>query len=79
MGYQYSMVQIPQNIVVKQKGVSVNEAAGVYLENLVNETAGEGWEFYRIDPLTVTIPQGCLGFGSPQVVHHNVVTFRKQA
>ena len=47
--YKYKMVQIPPNVIVNAKKVSKDRAAAVYLENVVNEMAQDGWEFQRID------------------------------
>ena len=43
--YKYKMVQIPPNVIVNAKKVSKDRAAAVYLENVVNEMAQDGWEF----------------------------------
>lgn len=51
--YKYKMVQIPPNVIVNAKKVSKDRAAAVYLENVVNEMAQDGWEFQRIDSIGV--------------------------
>lgn len=75
----YQMVQIPPHLVVQGKAQAGNEAAA-YLQNLTNNQAAAGWEFYRVDSFTVTNRPGCLGSlfgGSGQTLQHYVVTFRK--
>ncbi len=79
MTYEYKMIQVPPNIVVKEKEHKGNEAA-YYLQSLVNEQAVEGWEFYRINTVGVVISAGCLAtlFGARETLReYYVVTFRK--
>jgi hypothetical protein len=57
--YQYKMVQVPAKIQVRAKNHQGNEAA-VYLEGIVNEHARDGWEFYRIDEIGVSLKSGFL-------------------
>lgn len=57
--YIYKMVQVPPNIEVRAKEHRGNEAA-VYLENVVNSYAEDGWEFYRIDTVGVSVKAGCF-------------------
>lgn len=47
------------NIEVQASKHRGNEAA-VYLERVVNEYASEGWEFYRIDSIGVSVKAGCF-------------------
>ena len=76
--YEYRMVQIPRDLSVK-----MGKAEGVaaeYLQALVNDVVAKGWEFYRIDNLTVTEKPGCLGalFGQKEIYHSvGVVCFRR--
>jgi hypothetical protein len=54
-------------------------AAG-YVERVINEHAQEGWEFYRADTISVTVPPGCLGqlLGQKEtIIFYNILTFRK--
>jgi len=76
--FEYKMVQVPPtiNVGTKEKG---SEAAS-YLQNVVNESAVDGWEFYRVDNLGVKTSPGCLGALSgqkDQTLIYYVVTFRK--
>ena len=73
------MVQIPPNIAVRMKAYKGNEAA-MYLEEIVNEYASKGWEFYRIDTIDVQLQPGCFdaflrGKKSENNVYY-VITFR---
>lgn len=77
--YTYKMVQVPPNIEVRAKEHRGNEAAA-YLQNVVNEHAEDGWEFYRVDSIGVSVKPGCLDtlFGKKDVLsHYYVVSFRK--
>lgn len=79
MAYEYKMIQVPPNIVLKAKEVRGNEAAH-YLQSIANEQAAAGWEFYRVDTVGVVTQPGCLPslFGAKQtLIEYYVVTFRK--
>ncbi|MEM4723488.1 MAG: hypothetical protein QXP01_00575 [Candidatus Hadarchaeum sp.] len=78
MTYEYKMVQIPPTI--KVKGAATGQEAAVYLQDLANQMAADGWEFYRVDTVGVVIAPGCLGslLGKrEELVHYFVVTFRR--
>lgn len=80
MHYQYFMVQAPRTIAVQANVQRGQEAAG-YLQNLVNQYAREGWEFYRVDSIGVVITQGCCAmfFGAKEsMTEYYVVTFRRE-
>lgn len=78
MRYQYRMVQLAPIVTIehgKQKG---NEAA-LYLQNIVDDHAKQGWEFYRIDTIGVAEKPGCLAglFGAKATaIEYYVATFR---
>lgn len=77
--YQYKMIQVPPNIQVQAKEHRGNEAAA-YLENIVNTTARDGWEFYRVDEIGVKVSPGCLAalLGQKDVFsNYYVISFRK--
>ena len=71
----YVMRQIPPGVFVNPSSELGNEAA-VYLQQIVNEQAELGWEFYRIDSFAVTTHIGGL-LSSSQSLRYYVVTFRK--
>ncbi len=75
------MVQVPPVLEV-QEGTSTKGKAAAYLEDIVNEYAGMGWEFYRVDSIGIRVMPGCLGalLGVPPTdrVYH-VVCFRRPA
>ena len=53
-----------------------------YLEKLIQEMAGKGWEFYRIDTVGVLVPPGCLAaFAGMRatMTYYNIVAFRRPA
>jgi len=78
--YTYKMVQIPPNISVQMKEHKGNEAAA-YLQNVVNEHAENGWEFYRIDSIGVQVKPGCFdvlrGKKEENNMYH-VITLRRE-
>jgi len=80
MKFTYKMVQIPPNIVVSNKSKTGQDAAD-YLESVVNEWAGKGWEFMRVDEIGVVSQPGCLGglIGQKEThIVYYVITFRKE-
>jgi hypothetical protein len=79
MKYSYRMVQVPQNIIVNEK-VDPNRAAAQYLESAANDMMGKGWEFYRVDTMSVAVQPGCLAslLGTrASIVNYCVITFRQ--
>lgn len=77
--FEYKMVQLPPNVVVKEKGQQGNEAAH-YLQSLANGQAAQAWEFYRVDTVGIVTQPGCLGAflgAKQQLVEYFVVTFRR--
>lgn len=76
MAYKYKMVQVPPNIIADRRNIKT--AAADYLEDLVNEYAEQGWEFYRIDKFSTEEKEGCMSGGKLTMRSYNVVTFRKE-
>ncbi len=77
--YVYKMVQIPPTIEI-QEGTSTKGRAASYLENVVNDYAHQGWEFFRVDSIGIWVNPGCLWglFGARPVLYTKyVITFRK--
>lgn len=58
--YTYKMVQMAPSLVV-QAGQQQGQEAANHLEELVNQWAAAGWEFYRVDSMGIYTPPGCLG------------------
>jgi hypothetical protein len=80
MAYQYKMVQVPPTIKVKSKNHQGGEGAA-YLEEIVNQWAQDGWEFYRVDTIGVRTGPGCLGSllgQKAQFLEYYVITLRKE-
>ena len=80
MDYEYKMIQIPPTISVQASQHKGNEAAQ-YMEAIANSHAEQGWEFYRVDTLSVSIPPGCLAalFGDKgSQSQYYVMTFRRR-
>ena len=77
--YVYKMVQIAPSLVVQARQHRGQEAAN-YLESVVEQWAALGWEFYRVDAMSIYVPPGCLGglFGGQATnTQYHVVTFRR--
>ncbi len=81
----YKMVQVPPNIAVQAKGMfgkapDPSQLAAQYLEAVVNDMAGKGWEFLRVDAIGVKSSPGCLGgllgYKETQQTYY-VITFKK--
>jgi hypothetical protein len=74
------MIQLPPAISVKAKEEKGQEAA-VYLQNITNKQARQGWEFYRVDTVGVVTQPGCLAslLGAKETyVNYYVATFRRE-
>ena len=88
MPFEYRMVQIPPNISVR--GVEQGQEAANFLENVVNEQARQGWDFYRIDTIGVESRPGCTGIllrlltggflrGQLTYTNYYVASFRRES
>lgn len=78
--YEYKIVQVPRDLVASvgsvQKGV-----AEEFMQRTIDTFATKGWEFYRVDSLTVTEKPGCLAslVGQKAEIHSlNVICFRRE-
>lgn len=77
MTYEYRMVQSNQTVLQDKKEEG---AAAKWLEELSNEWAQKGWDFYRVDSMAVHTPGGCLaGAQGGETRTVMIVTFRKPA
>ena len=76
--FEYKMIQVAEHVVVKEEALKGNEGAA-YLQTAVNEQAQQGWEFFRIDEMTLSISSpalfGTRAQGTPTRFY--VVTFRR--
>lgn len=76
MTYEYKMVQAAPHIIAQKKNIQT--AAADYLQELVNEYAQQGWEFFRIDDFSTEEAQGCFSGGKTTTKIHKVITFRRE-
>jgi hypothetical protein len=77
--YDYKMVEVAPRLAF-DKGEKTKGRLAAYLEEIVNQHASQGWEFYRVDSMSKTIHPGCLGalFGErSRAIMYYVVTFRR--
>ncbi len=82
--WEYKVVAIPHDLALMRKFFSApkdpGETAAGYVEQVINQHAKEGWEFFRADTVSVTVPPGCLGqlFGSKETItFYNLLVFRR--
>jgi hypothetical protein len=76
--YEYKMVQVAEHVVVREEALKGNEGAA-YLQGVVNEQAQQGWEFFRVDEMSLSVSRPEL-FGTRSqgpVTRFYVVTFRR--
>ena len=73
------MVQIPANFSAQEGQVQGNEIA-TYVQDWANKLAAQGWEFYRIDSMSMTVAPGCMTSlfgGGHQYMQYSIMTFRR--
>jgi hypothetical protein len=72
------MVQIPRNKVVA-RGKDTGSETATYLQNMANQFARGGWEFYRIDTVGVVNPGflGAADLGEDKFTAYQIITFRR--
>lgn len=78
--YEYYMVQIPSNFSAREGQVQGQEIAA-YVQEWANKLAAQGWEFYRIDTMGMTVAPGCLTVllgGGQSYMQYSIMTFRRQ-
>lgn len=78
---QYKYLTVPFAGVTKEKDKNKGDTLAKQLHKTIAHYAERGWEFYRVDALTIVIKNGCVASltGNPfssQVF--DVVTFRRQ-
>jgi hypothetical protein len=79
MAYTYKMVQVPPDVVVEAKSAQASPAAG-YLEDVVNQWAQQGWEFYSVETIGVVERPGCLAAllgAKSTATDYYVIVFRR--
>jgi len=62
--WEYKVVAVPRDLAITKRLFSVPDPAETvadYIEQILNQKAGEGWEFYRAVVVSVRVPPGCLG------------------
>ena len=82
MPQQYEYAVVPFVGELKRSVFSVESARNVsqQLQDLINERASQGWEFYCLDDVDVQVKPGCLAslFGaSTSFITFNQVIFRR--
>ena len=78
--YEYKTVPVPSHLAT-QEGRDLAQELANYIQNIINNMAKDGWEFYRADNFSISETLGCLSslFGvKPNMENYNILTFRKQ-
>lgn len=78
--YKYKFIPVPRDFT-SDIGLGYKKVED-FMQKTVDEMVKQGWEFYRIDSLTVTERPGCLQglFGAKETFHSiNIICFRMQA
>ena len=73
---KYKVINFHPNV----KDVNPAQGAATQLESLINENSIDGWEYYRMEGMSVeVIPTGCGGSQPSQAKTSNIqlVVFRK--
>ena len=79
----YKVVALARDLSVMRKLFSAPDQSATvagYVQRAITEGCQAGWEFYRIDNVSLTESPGCLGslFGQKQLsTEYNVLIFRK--
>lgn len=79
-GFIYRVVPLTPGVKEGDKNKSLRVAEQV--QALINDQSREGWSFYRVETVYVSIAPGCMSsFGGAKSVYMpiNQVVFRKRA
>jgi len=79
--YVYKCVPVPETIHTGKKGKNAHSQAVMAYQDLINESANDGWELNMIDEVTSYQEPGCLSglFGSKdEMVTFKMLIFRKE-
>ena len=79
---QYEYLTVPFVGQTKQGDKHPSNTLADQLCKLINERSRAGWEFHRIDHVSLVMKNGCLAglAGNPYTVTtHDIVIFRKAA
>jgi hypothetical protein len=75
--YKYKFISVPKNFVSNIN--SGYQKVEDFMQKTVDDMVKQGWEFYRIDSVTVTEQPGCLQglLGAKETFHDvNIICFR---
>lgn len=77
---QYRYLTVPFVGSTRQSDKNPAITLASQLNNLINKTAVDGWEFYRVDHVSIIVRNGCLAAlaGNPFTTQtYDVVIFRR--
>jgi len=79
------MLVIAHSVIFEKAAIKppspLSDTYSAYIQDIVNRFAEDGWEFYRIDSVGVSLQPGCLGGLSGQKAQNSiyyVISFRKE-
>ena len=77
---QYKYLTVPFAGATKQSDRSPGTTLAHQLNDLISNTVAQGWEFYRVDHVSIVIKNGCLAAlaGNPYSTQtYDMVIFRR--
>jgi hypothetical protein len=81
MGYIYKCVPVPETITTGTVGKDAHIRAVAEYESIINQNAGNGWEFFTVDYIYSRQNPGCLGsmFGKKmEEARFKLLIYRKE-
>jgi hypothetical protein len=79
MNYIYKCLEVPATMG-RSSGKNKSQQVAMALQELINKSCTDGWEYFRTDQYTIMEPAGCIAglFGATATpVAYNVLVFRK--
>lgn len=81
MPWEYKIYPIPRDISIpKRKGQTPEQAVAMAIQDMLNQEAASGWEYYRTETINVAEVPGCLAslLGQREVPRtFNFIVFRR--
>ena len=76
--YEYKTVPAPANLTIVSAKATVGAIES--FSALINQECTDGWEFYSMENIAVSVNPGCLGFltgNKASTAHFNMLVFRR--
>ncbi len=81
MKYDYKFVPISQWLVKKRGEDTMGQALARYIREIVENSSGDDWEYYRTDTYMIYEEPGCFAsfFGAQaRLANYNLLVFRRE-